>query len=89
MVSFKTNVSDLLEQNNEPERPYISFFVTKVTITAVSTSMKQQDGAAPRPSPSLKQNKPAISLRGQDKPEISHIYQETIAKTAYLSIARL
>ena len=73
---------DLPEQDNEPERAYISFFVTEVTSTTEAT--KQGKGAWPfdalpticpasRPRSFVERSGLTLSLGEQDKPDITHI----------------
>ena len=76
---------DLPEEDNEPDRPYIFFTATKVqSKTEPATAPKQKNGTwlfgpltAARPRPFMESEKPAISLGGQDEPDLSYMYGGT------------
>ena len=70
---------DLPEGDDEPERPYISFTATEVqSKTEPATAPRQKNGTwlfgsltAVRPWPFVEREKSAISLGGQDEPDLS------------------
>ena len=70
---------DLPEENDDPERPYISFTATEVqSKTELATAPKQKNGTWPfgplteaHPWPFVEREKSAISLGGQNKPDLS------------------
>ena len=76
---------DLTEEDDEPERPYISFTVTEVESKAESvTASRQKNGTwtfslltAARPWQIVEREKPAISLGGQDEQDLSYMYGGT------------
>ena len=73
---------DLPEEDDEPERPYISFTKTEVqSKTEPATAPRQKNGTWPfgpltaaHPWPFVEREKPAISLGGQDEPDLSYMY---------------
>ena len=76
---------DLPEQDDEPERPYISFMATEVqSKTKTATTPRQKNSTWPfglltmaRPWPFVEREKSAISLGGQDEPNFSYMYGGT------------
>ena len=70
---------DLTEEDDEPKRPYSSFTATEVqSKTEPATASRQKNGSWPfgtltaaRPWPFVEREKPAISLGGQDEPDLS------------------
>ena len=70
---------DLPEENDDPERPYISFTATEVqSKTELATAPKQKNGTWPfgplteaHPWSFVEREKSAISLGGQNKPDLS------------------
>ena len=79
------SVYDLPEEDDEPERPYISFTATEVQIkTEPATVPRQKNGTWPfgpltvtRPWPFVEIEKPGISLGRQDQPDLSYMYGGT------------
>ena len=79
---------DLAEEDDEPERPYISFTATEVqSKTDPATAPRQKNDTWPfgpltvtRPWPFVEREKPAISLGGQDEPDLSYMYGGTNGK---------
>ena len=73
---------DLPEEDDEPERPYISITATEVqSKTEPATAPRKKNGTWPfgsltaaRPWPFVEREKPAISLGGQDEPDLSYMY---------------
>ena len=76
---------DLPEEDDEPERPYISFTATEVqSKTEPATAPRQQNGhwlfgplTAAHPWPFVEREKPAISLGGQDESDLSYMFGGT------------
>ena len=76
---------DLTEEDDEPERLYISFTAVEVqSKTEPATAPKQKNGTwafgllkAARPRPFGEREKPANSLDGQEEPDLSYTYGET------------
>ena len=79
------SANDLTEENDEPERPYISFTTAEVqSRTEPATVPRQKNGTWPfgpptaaRPWPFVEREKPAFSLGGQDEPDLFYIYGGT------------
>ena len=69
---------DLPEEDDEPEHPYVSFTATDVhSKTKLATAPRQKNGIWPfgpltaaRPRPFVERDKSAISLGGQDEPDL-------------------
>ena len=76
---------NLPEEDDEPECPYIFFAATEVqSKTGPATAPRQKNGTWPfgpltavRPWPFVEREKPAISLGGQDEPDLSYMYGGT------------
>ena len=76
---------DLPEEDDDPERPYISFTATEVqSKTEPTMAPRQKNGTWPfgpltaaRPWPFVEREKPAISLDGQDELDFSYMYGGT------------
>ena len=73
---------DLSEEDDEAERPSISFTATEIQIkTEPATTPRKKNGTWPfgplavaRPWPFVEREKLPISLGGQDKPDLSYMY---------------
>ena len=76
---------DLAQEDDKPERPYISFTATEVqSKTEPATEPRQENGTWPfgpltraRPWPCVEREKPAVLLGRQDEPDPSYVYGET------------
>ena len=79
---------DLLEEDDEPKRPYISFEATEVqSKTEPATAPRQKNSTWPfgpltaaRPWSFVEREKPATSLGGEDEPDLAYMYGETDGK---------
>ena len=73
---------DLTEEDDEPERPHISFMATEIqNKTEPATAPRQKNGTWPfgpltaaRPWPLVEREKPSILLGGKDEPDLSYMY---------------
>ena len=76
---------NLPERDDEPEHPYVSYTATEVQgKTEPETAPRQKNGTWPfdpliaaRPWLFMEREKPAISLGGQDEPDLSYMYVGT------------
>ena len=76
---------DLPEEDDQPERPYISFTATEVHTTAAIAEEQSHKAetwpfgllSASRPWPFEERAKPVISFGGQEKPDFSYMYGGT------------
>ena len=90
------NAYDLRKEDDEPERPYLSFTATEVqSKTETATAPRQKNGTWPlcpltaaRPWPFVEREKPAFLLGGQDEPDLSYRYGGPTAKENHCSTAR-
>ena len=79
---------DLPEEDDQPERPYISVTVTEIHPTAARTAEQSHKAdtwpfcslPASRPWPFEERAKPTISFGGQEKPDVSYMYGGTVGQ---------
>ena len=85
-VEGVSSAYDLSEEDDEPERPYMSFTAPEVqSKTEPATAPRQKNGtwsfgpliATAHPWPFVEREKPEISLREQGKPDLSYMYGGT------------